>query len=295
MKPKVSVIVVNWNTKDLIKDCLDSMINDEWLMTNGEVIVVDNNSSDNSVEFVRKFKVQNSKFKIILIENKDNLGFAKANNQGIEAAKGEYVLLLNSDTIIKDKAISETAKWLDEHEDVDVVGCKLLNPDGSDQSSVGQFPKLFNVFKMLFLDFVTGGWSMTSPNQTKPVDWVMGAFFMARRKCFQEVGGLDENIFMYMEEVEWCYRAKKNGKRIYFYPKVEIIHLKGGSSKTGKTGPILNIYQGLVYFYDKHMPKWQKVLVVFMLKLKAGASWFLGMVINNDYLKETYGKAYQLV
>jgi len=298
MKPKVSIVIVNWNTLTLLKECLNSIINNQSrpkVEDRLEVIVVDNGSTDNSVEFVRKFKIQNSKFKIILMENKDNLGFARANNQGIEAAKGEYILLLNSDTIIKDKAISKTVEWMDQHPEVDVVGCKLLNPDGTDQKSVGQFPTLFNVFKMLFLDFVTGGWSMTSPDQSKPVDWIMGAFFMARSKCFEEIGGLDENIFMYMEEVEWCYRAKRENKVIYFYPGAEIIHLKGGSSKTGKTGPILNIYKGLVYFYGKHMPKWKKAVVIFMLKLKAGGTWLIGMISNNSYLKETYGKAYQLV
>ncbi len=299
-KIKLSIIIVNWNTRELLRNCLKSisqglMLNAEGKKLNTEIIVVDNGSTDNSIEVVKMLKKSNSNVQIKLIENKKNLGFAKANNQGIEAAQGEYILLLNSDTVAKKGAIVKTIDWMDKNKNVDIVGCKLLNPDGSDQPSVGNFPNLFQVFKMLFLDFITGGWSMQSPNKIIPVDWVMGAFMMVRKKVFNEIGGFDENIFMYMEEVEWCYRAKNQGYKTFFHPLPKVIHIKGGSSKTGKTGPILNIYQGLIYFYQKHKPKWQLFLVRIMLKLKAGCAWFLGLITNNYYLKNTYGQAYNLV
>ncbi len=296
----LSIIILSWNTKQLLEKCINSVIsNVQNSNVQIEMIIVDNDSSDNSVEFVRKFKVQNPKFKINLIENKKNLGFAKANNQAIKQAQGEYILLLNSDTIVLNQAIEKTLNFMKMNKHIDIAGCRLLNKDKTIQPSVGQFPTLLNVFKMLFLDrlFKKAGaaWSLTSPNKIKQVDWLTGAFMMVKKEVFNQVGGLDENIFMYFEEVEWCYRAAQKDKQVFFYPNAKIIHLGGGSSKTGKTGPILQIYQGLAYFYQKHKLKWQEILVRLMLKTKAAGTYFLGLVTNNSYLIETYGQAFKLV
>ncbi len=318
MKPKLSIIIVNWNTKTLLRQCLNSLIsNFQFSNFQTEIIIVDNNSKDGSREYLKKLSRRHSEEQsdeeshngdpsgrnsdpqddavIKAIFNNRNLGFAKANNQGIKSAQGEYILLLNSDTIVREGVITKTIDWMEKNHQADIVGCRLLNPDGSKQPSVGQFPNLDQVFKMLFLDFITGGWSMQSPHKIVQVDWVMGAFMMVRKKVFDEIGGFDENIFMYMEEVELCYRAKKAGFKTYFIPTVEITHIKGGSSKSGKTGPILNIYRGLIYFYKKHKPKWQIKLVKPMLKLKAAIAWSLGLITNSYYLKKTYGQAYRLV
>jgi len=321
MKPTLSIIIVNWNTQDLIKQCLETInskdkrldlstkiidpANSESIPT--EIIIVDNGSTDGSVEFIKNFQKTNSKKqtnlnpsvagpKIKLIENRENLGFAKANNQGIKKARGEYILLLNSDIIVPEAAISQTLFWLSSHPEAAACACKLLNKDKTDQSSCGTFPDLLTTFLMLFLEKLFGSNRVrTSGDKIKQVDWLMGAFIMTRKWVFEEIGGLDENIFMYMEEVEWFYRLHKAGLSAYFYPNAKVIHLGGGSSKTGRSEPILNIYKGLIYFYKKHKPNWQLKIVKLMLKTKARLSFLFGKITHNDYLIDTYEKAFKLV
>jgi len=307
MNPVLSIIIVNYNTKELIKQCLESVIrNDKRLELKGrvidpkdeetipaEIIVVDNNSTDGSREYL---KSMTKKINLRLILNKKNLGFSKANNQGMEKARGEYLLLLNSDTIIPEGAISQTLLWLASRPEAAVVGCKLINPDGSPQPSVGNFPDLVTVFLMLFKEHFTGSQrTRRTGSKIAEVDWVMGAFLMFRRYLIEEAGKLDERIFMYMEEIEWCYRIKKKGYKIFFYPNAKVVHLGGGSSITGRTDPILNIYKGLVYFYQKHRSGLELELLKLMLRAKAALSWLLGVITNNSYLKRTYGQAFKLV
>ena len=289
---KLSVIILSYNTKDLLKNCLESIRKYTYGLE-FEIIVVDNGSKDESVEEVKKFKMQNLKLKII--ENKTNLGFAGGNNVGIRKALGEYILLLNSDTFLKDNALLKMVKFLDSRPDISVLGPRLLNQDGSFQASVGRFPTLPVVFWMLFKEHFGGSeYVRLSPKEESEVDWLMGAALMARKNIFKKAGLLDENIFMYMEEVEWCYRVKKAGFKIYFYPEAEIIHLWQGSSRTGRKDPILNIYRGLIYFYRKHKNPAELSLLRLLLKLKALGALGLGYIENNQYLKETYGEAFKL-
>ena len=302
---QLSVIIANYNAKELLKDCLESVFK----YTKGldfEVIVVDNGSTDGSVEYLKtqnsKLKTtcpagkrarQNLKLKTIL--NKENLGFAKANNQGIKIAEGKYILLLNSDTLLKDNVFSKMVDFMEKHPGVSAVGPRLLNADDSKQASVGRFPTLPVVIVMLFKEHFGGSrYVRCSPDETGEVDWVMGAALMARKKIFDRIGLLDEKIFMYNEEVEWCYRVKKEKGRIFYYPSAEIIHLWQGSSKTGKKDPILNIYKGLLYFYQKHKNPIELAVLRFLLKLKAGSAYLLGALTGNNYLKETYGQAIKI-
>ncbi|MGB9706638.1 MAG: glycosyltransferase family 2 protein, partial [Microgenomates group bacterium] len=255
-------------------------------MSNYEVIVVDNGSTDDSPQMVEK------EFpKAILIKNKKNLGFGAGNNQGMRIAKGEYFLLLNSDTIVRNRAWLKMAEFMDKNPDFGVVGCRLLNPDGSWQPSCGYFPNLPVAFLMLFAEHWLGSLVRFSPKKTKEVDWVMGAAMMIRPKVIEKAGWMDEGIFMYMDEVEWCWRIKKAGWRVVFYPGAEIIHFGGGSSPEGRRWPIVNIYRGLLYFYGKHKPSWQKEILKFMLKLKAQGVIILGKLTKNKYLGETYAEA----
>ena len=284
--PILSIIIVSYNTKELLKQCIESIIkNSKTSSVSYEIIVVDNNSKDDSVKFVNSL-IRN-KLAIKLIENKENLGFAKANNQGIKIAKGEYIMLLNSDTIVQDNALEILVDYLEKNRDIAVLGPKLLNADRTSQPSVGNFPSLLVVANMLFFEhFVPNRFVRWSPKTTRAVDWVMGAALMSRKEIFNKIGGLDENIFMYMEELEWCYRVKKNGYKIYFYPQAKIVHLGQGSSETGRKDPIINIYKGLIYFYRKHYPFWKTALLKVTLKIKAGLSYLLGILINNSYLKD---------
>ena len=283
-KVKVSIIILSWNTKQLLRNCLKS------LKGMGEIIVVDNGSTDGSPAMVAEEFPQ-----VKLIKNKKNLGFGAANNQGMKVATGDYFLLLNSDTIVRDQAPLKMAAFLAKNLQVGAVGCKLLNPDNSLQPSAGPFPNLKVSFIMLFLEHWLGDLVRFSFKKTKEVDWVMGAALMVCPGVIKKAGWMDEKMFMYMDEVEWCCRIKKAGFKVFFYPEAEIIHLFGGSSKTGRQDPILNIYRGLLYFYQKHYSHWQLKILKFMLKLKAREAIILGWLTNNHYLKQTYAEALKIV
>jgi len=302
-KVKLSIIILSWNTAKLLRQCLESLMNELIVneLINSEVIVVDNGSTDESVrevknlklEFENQLKLKNCKLQVI--ENKTNLGFSKGNNVGIKAAAGEYVMLLNSDTIVKEGALKNLVNFLDENPNVDIVGPKLLNADGSVQANCGRFPSLPVCLVMLFKEHFGGSdFVRCSPPKTQEVDWLMGAAFVARKKVFEKIGGLDEKIFMYMEEVEWFYRAKLAGFKACFYNGAEIIHLGRGSSSSGKKEPILNIYRGLIYFYQKHKNPFELMILKIMLKIKAVMALFWGFLKNDLYLKETYAEAIRI-
>src|SRR3990167_4837894 len=208
----LSVIIVNWNTKKLLEDCLRSIF--KFTKDVGfEIIIVDNGSEDGSQDTVKKKFPQ-----VKLIPNKDNLGFTKANNQGIKIAKGEYVLLLNSDTYLIEnslKKLVDNAKNLDNLGD---LGPQLLNEDQTIQQFAGFFPHLPQVlYWMCFLDDLPGGMILKPYHidhdsfyqKDRQVDWVTGAAILVPRRVIGKIGGLDENIFMYGEEVDWCYRIKQ--------------------------------------------------------------------------------------
>ncbi|MGB9911191.1 MAG: glycosyltransferase family 2 protein [Microgenomates group bacterium] len=298
-KPKVSVIILSYNTKELLKNCLESLIKEgrkEKLIE--EIILVDNGSQDGSIEVMENFKLKIANlpnFRVKIIKNKKNLGFGAGNNQGMRKAEGEYFLLLNSDTIIKNLAPLKMAEFMDKNPNIGVLGCRLLNPDGSWQPSCGYFPHLWVSFLMLFGEHWFGNLVRFSPKKTKEVDWVMGAAMMVRPEVLKDAGFMDEEIFMYMDEVEWCWRIKKAGWKIIFWPGAEIIHLGGGSSPSGRKWPIINIYRGLCYFYQKHKSQWQKNILKFMLKSKAWLAVILGKITKNKYLIETYEEALAVI
>lgn len=320
-KPKLSVIILSWNTRELLKNCLESVVGSQGALVTShrspitEVVVVDNGSTDGSVEMVKEM-VARGQLSVIsdqgldvggknvhrspvtplrLVENQANLGFAKGNNVGINLAKGEYLMLLNSDTLVGRRETEKLVNFLDNHPDVDIIGPKLLNSDGSPQASCGCFPDLKVTFIMLFKEHFGGSdYVRSSPKTSVFVDWLVGAAFVARKKVFDKIGGFDEKIFMYMEEVEWFYRANKAGFKAFFYKDAEITHLSRGSSKTGRKDPILNIYKGVIYFFRKHKSPVELVLVKTMLKLKAVGALTIGYLGGNQYLKETYGEALKI-
>lgn len=235
----LSIIIVSFNTKKLLTDCLKSlMVDGRWLETKGEIIVVDNGSSDGSVEEVRKFKIQNPGFKIRLIENEENLGFAKANNQGIKIAKGKYILLLNSDTEVKPGVLEELVKFVQNHPEAGVVGARLLNPDGSIQPSVYHFPTILGAIKEFWLGW-GGSYEKYPLTGTNPVivEAVTGAAMLIPRRTVEKIGYLDERYFLYFEDLDYCRRAKKAGLKVFYLPCANFVHHHGASGKKipGKT------------------------------------------------------------
>lgn len=268
----LTVIIVSFNTSDLLRDCLTSLFKAaeaDGLSADTEVLVVDNASTDGSEEMVKKEFPQ-----VTVIKNPTNTGFAQANNQGIQKAKGEYVLLLNSDTKMKTGSLAGMVECIKKDYRIGVVGGKLLNADGTIQQNAGYFPHLLQVICwMWFIDDVPGVSTIVHPYHIESkhwyrtehdVDWVSGACMLVHKSCIKEIGGFDEKIFMYGEEVEWCFRIKRNGFRVIYTPRAETYHLKGASSAGAHAG-IVDEFRTLLYFYRKHKPSWQLPVLRFVL------------------------------
>lgn len=286
----LSVVIISFNTKQLTQECLTSTIRSlKESKLSWEIIVVDNISTDGTREMLKK------KFpKVITIFNKENVGFGRGNNQGIKMAKGEYILLLNSDTIVLSNAIGKLVSFGRQHPNA-FIGPKLLNPDRSPQSSCGPFFSLPVVFASLFLKGDYIGLTRWSPTRVKKVDWVSGACILAPKRLFMQDLLFDENIFMYMEEIDLLMRAKKKKYPTYFYPRSLIVHLGAASSTNKRKGPVLNIYRGFLYLYGKHGTPFSRFMVRLMLKTKAAIAWTVGLLLGKDLLKETYEEAYRMV
>jgi len=257
-----------------------------------EVIVLDNQSKDDSIKMLEQ--LSNRYKELSFIKSDQNLGFAKGNNFLVKKSQGEYLLFLNSDIIVLDQAIEKLYDYyLANEKRINFLGGKLYNKDMSEQPSCGPFFSLPVVFGTLFLR--GNHWRLTrhSPHRTKKVDWVSGACLMTNRQSFQKTGGFDEEIFMYMDEVDLLYRANKKSLTTFFYPQSKFVHL-GSASSHKRTYPIVQTYQGLVYFYRKHHSKTKLNILLLMLKLKALVAVFLGRLLRSDYLVDTYEKAYKI-
>ncbi|MBP2242344.1 GT2 family glycosyltransferase [Cytobacillus eiseniae] len=255
----VSIIIVNYNTKKLTLDCIRS-IYDSYSYSSIEIFLVDNNSTDGSLAAIK------DKYKdIIIIANSENVGFSKANNQAINLSKGRYILLLNSDTIVKNGTIDVISRFMDENKEVGATGCKVLLPDGHlDQACHRGFPTPASSFYYLVgLDkrFPNkpryNGYHLSHLNldEVHEVDCLVGAFMMVRRETIEQVGLLDEMYFMYGEDIDWCYRIKQAGWKIYYNPKTEIIHYKGASSRKKPYKIVYEFHRAMYLFHKRHFAK----------------------------------------
>lgn len=282
MNPILSIIIVSYNTSQLTLNCLKSIWQDKGLKNIPfEIIIIDNNSSDDSIEKLKKLSK-----KITLIANKDNNGFGKANNQGLKIAKGSYILFLNSDTLILHSAISQSLDWLSSHPEASTCTAQLLNKNKTIQASGGFFPNLANVFTWsISLDdlplvnriikplhphtphFYTQDRFYLHDHQQ---DWVTGAFLLTRKPLLNKIKGFDENYFMYGEELELAYRLKQitSNNKVQYLIGPQIIHL-GGASAINKIDPIVNEYKGILSFFKKHKPKYQYQIIRILLKINA--------------------------
>ncbi|NTU73042.1 glycosyltransferase family 2 protein [Candidatus Roizmanbacteria bacterium] len=288
----LSVIIVSYNTAQVTEDCLKSVYQSLPDTSIYEIIVIDNASTDQSLDMLRSFKKRYTNF--VLVENKENIGFGKANNQGVKIARGKYILLLNSDTLILHNAVIKLLEFYQKNEEhVHFLAPKLRNKDLSPQPSCGPFYTPAIVFGALFLKGDYWGLTRESPTKFRRVDWVSGACILTTRKHYSKVGGFDEQIFMYMEEIDLLYRAKKMGLDTYIYPEAQIIHL-GSASSNGKSYPIIQVYKGFIYFYKKHYPPLSMFLLKVMLQFKALSAIAIGRILRNAYLINTYEKAYRI-
>lgn len=278
----ISIIILSYNTQDLLKKCLASLYS-KITDSNFEVIVVDNNSTDDSVKMLKHdFK------KVIVIENKENLGFAKGCNIGATHAKGEYLLFLNSDTEFTASDTLEKLTAQLKEKTVGVVGGLMLNPDKSYQRSFGSFYTLPHVMKMLFLGENTelSGQKFT---HVQTVDWVSGGFMLVRKSVFEEVKGYDEGYFMYVEDVDLCYRVKKAGYTVVVDPDIKILHVGHGSSN--RTFAVVHIYKGLGRFYKLHRSSVEYACLRVLLHVKAYAVMFFATIKRDTSLADRYKRA----
>ena len=221
----LTIVIINWNTRGYLLACLDSVE----FVTKGftvETIVVDNGSQDGSQDIVKK----NYPW-VSLIENKKNFGFAKAANDALRQIKGRYVLLLNPDTQVKEGAIASLISFMDQHPEAGIVGAHLLNADGSKQNSIANFPSLTtellnkSLLRWLFPKKFPGK-ERDYPEPIE-VDSVIGACMMVRREVLDQVGLLDEDYFLFLEETDWCYRMKKAGGRSIMSPRPKSTIIRG--------------------------------------------------------------------
>lgn len=255
----ISVIIVNWNTQELLQHCLRSIATNTACTTKYEILVVDNGSTDGSAEMVAQHFPDAS-----LIRNQENLGFAKANNQAIEVSTGRYILILNSDTELKSDALTAMINFMDAHPSAGICGAKLLNADGTRQYSCDLFPRTpYKMVRDKIRDIVQRHSEHSWQNRMAAwdfdrnfvVDYLIGAALLIRRETLEQIGLLDEQFFMYAEDIDWCYRAFLKGWQTYYLGTTSIYHYNRGSSdKSPELAARLQTLRrkSLLQFYRKH-------------------------------------------
>jgi len=284
----LSIIIINYKTKAITADCLETIKKSRDNLQK-EVIVIDNGSEDGSVEYLKKKFPQYSVY-----SSGNNLGFAQGNNFGVNKAIGKYIWLLNSDTLIKPSTISTLMK-LAVKNNSDIASCQLLNSDETIQPQGGYLPDLWRLaLWMLFIDDLPLIKSLVKPYHQnlksffqfdQHPGWLGGTALLIRHDIYEKLNGLDNHIFMYGEDVEFCLRAKQQAIRIDYFSQPQLTHLGQGSGSS--RGAILGEYKGLKYIYQKHQPVWQ--CLALRLLLKVGA--LLRLIIFRNRI---YAEAFQL-
>ena len=274
----LSIIVVNWNSGHYLRHCLDSVFSRS-VSLSFEVFVVDNASSDDSLTGLKE------QFpRVQWLENEENVGFARANNQALKQARGRYLLVLNPDTVILDDALEQMIRLMDAHPGVGIGACQLLNSDGTIQRSCRSFPTLWTLlWDAILLDAllppnrVTGRYELRywHHDSERDVDQPAGAFLMVRRELLASVGFMDERFFVYYEDVDWCFRAMQAGWRVVFWPAPKVLHHGGGSANSHYTHASALMHESMLKYFRKHYGVGASVLA--QLISLAGAPVHLGV------------------
>ena len=266
---ELSVVIVSYNVRDFLDQCLTSL---ERALRgiNAEVWVVDNASTDGSAAMVRRRYPW-----VRLLENRENVGFARANNQALRRARGRYLCLLNPDTLVQENTFRVLLDFLRERNDVGMVGCKILNPDGTLQLACRRsyptpwvaFTKLVGLSRLFPRSRLFGRYNLTylDPDEVHPVEAISGSFMLFRRELLDDVGYLDESYFMYGEDLDYCYRTRQAGWQIYYVPHTQVVHFKGESWKRSQLDRLRHFYQAMRLFVKRHFHRRYGMLAVWGL------------------------------
>jgi len=282
-KSDISIVIVSWNVRDLLKRSLESI----YKFSSGvdlEIFVVDNNSSDGSQDMIKAhFPGVN------LMENRENLGFAKANNLALARSSGRHILFLNPDTELIDNSLKSMMLFMEEHPDASALGCKLLYPDGSLQPSCRHFPSIFtDLMESLYLDWLFPGnpvfnyyrMGLWQHDTIKSIDVPYGACLLIRKKTLEKVGFMDERFFMYYDEIDLCYRIKKRGGKIYFTPDIRIIHCANASSNQTPLESERYKYRSKLLFFKKRYGPLGVIILAVNLFLQSACAFILFPALN---------------
>jgi N-acetylglucosaminyl-diphospho-decaprenol L-rhamnosyltransferase len=254
---EISVVIVNYRKGELLHDCIESVFATAKDLP-VEVIVVDNASNDGTTETMPQDLPR-----LRLIGNRDNVGFARATNQGMATARGEFLLWLNPDTVVREGALAELRGFLRGHPDAGAVGPKMVGPDGSTQYSCRAFPSfaaaLFARYSLATRLWPTNPFSRRyllsdwNHDAVRKVDWISGACLMTSREVIRQVGGLDEGFFLFNEDVDWCRRLKAAGWNVYYQPRAVVVHHIGASRGALRARVVIERHRGMFRYYRKHM------------------------------------------
>jgi GT2 family glycosyltransferase len=285
-----AVCIINYNTCDLLRECLRSVSTQDA----DEIVVVDNASTDPSVQMMK------AEFPTIpLIALEKNIGFGAASNRGMNMCRSEQIVLLNADTQMKPGSLQSLRSYLEDHPEAALIGPRILNPDGTLQTSCFHFPTPLHIFL-----YVSGlyRWIPRLPilkqrtlqtlasESASPVPWILGAAFAFRRETLQGIGGFDENFFLYFEEVDLCYRLFSQGRQIHFVPEAEIIHVGGASTTQTRAWSYFQFFASLAWFYRKHYSRLMLTEMVFSVKAVAFFKMvcdFLLLQLTRDETKQS--------
>ena len=277
----LSVVIVNYQTFELTKNTINSILEYEYPFSY-EIFVVDNASSDDSLDRLKDYFKDNVKF----IVSEENNGFAAGNNQALRKATGRYQLLLNSDTIVWEDTLENIYYYMEKHEDVGACGCRVILENGElDKACKRSFPNVKNSFIRLFhipTKSKDDNYNLTDlpDDEVYEIDCLTGAFMFIRKDALDQIGLLDETFFMYGEDIDLCYRIKQGGWKIVYYGKSKITHLKGASSKKQKSKLIYEFYRAMYIYYKKHHAFESVFIVNWMVYLGIALLCLLKLFLN---------------
>lgn len=283
--PTISFLILTFNSENYIGrllESLDVLVGEKIKKKKYEVVVVDNHSTDKTREILKNYSF------IRLVNNNSNVGYAKGINIAVAASKGKYLVVVNPDAYLKEADFEKVISEFEKNNSLGIAGLKIEDENGNSEKSAGSF---FNPFTFLLyslgLEWLAG--VRFSPKKAARVDYVSGGFVVFKREVFEALRGFDEEFFMYVEDMDICYRARKIGFSSYFLPYATIVHKGQGSSN--REFAIRNIYKGLIIYYKKHSSALMLLYVKSLLRLKAQLIIFLGRIFGNNQLVSIYQQA----